>query len=136
MGTICFTTDKEPGAVLADAFCGEAAAIRMWGADDGSATIALRVDLAKASAEWRAFILQTYDLPANAACAVVALVVKHTGLMGRGRRSVSLKVMSEDMGPYAAGGASKQLLSILSPLRPGACEWAEAWRARAWAAAA
>lgn len=132
MGTIIYTTDKAPGAVLQDELCGEAEAIRMFTICGDSAAVALRVDLAKASDRYRDHILRTYDLPQNATCAVVGVIVKHSGLNGRGARSVSIKVMGEECGPYYTGGATKQLLSILSPLRPGASPFAEDWRAKAW----
>jgi hypothetical protein len=132
MGTICFESDKDAGGILQDELCGETSAIRMFTTCGDSAAVAMSVDLAKASEGWRAHILETYDLPGNASRAIVGVVVKHTGLNGSGRRSISLKTMTEDMGPYYTGGANKQLLSILSPLRPGVCPWAEQWRERAW----
>lgn len=135
MGTITYTTDKAPGAVLMNELCGPGDRIRMFTTDSESAAVALRVDLARASERQREYILRTYDLPENAACAVVGVIVKHSGLNGNGPRSVSIKIMGEESGPYYTGGASKQLLSILSPLRPGASPYAEDWRAKAWRAA-
>jgi hypothetical protein len=134
MGTIIFTTDAAPGKILHDHICGEGSLIRMFTASHDSATIALSVDLTAISADWKAHILRTYDLPDNAKRAIVGVVVVHSGLNGRGSRSVSIKVIGEEMGPYDTGAASKQLLSILSPLRPGVCKYAADWRARAWAA--
>ncbi len=134
MGTSIFTTDKPAGAVLTDELCGEGCAIRMFEIDGAAAAVALSVDLTKISEAWRAFSLATYDLPANASRAIVGVVVKHEGLNGRGRRSVAVKVMDECVGPYYTGGASKQLLNILSPLRPNAAD-AQEGRERAYAAA-
>jgi hypothetical protein len=136
MGTIIFTTDKTALQVLTDEICGEHTKIRMFTTDHESAAAAVSVDLTQISADWRAHILRIYDLPANAQSAIFGVVVVQSGLNGRGRRSVSLKTMGEEMGPYYTGGASKELLSILSPLRHGVCEWAEDWRGRAWEAAA
>ncbi len=134
MGTICFPTDKTAGAILHDELCGggDKTAIRMFTTNHDSAAVALSVDLTKVNDQWRDFILSTYDLPPNAQRAIVAVIVKHEGLNGRGRRNVCLKVMSEEMWPYYTGGATRQLLSILSPLRSGACPDAEEWRRTAW----
>jgi hypothetical protein len=134
MGTIIFETAHDAGKVLHDELCGTGTLIRMFVMDSESATVALSVDLTAISDDWRAHILRTYDLPHNAKRAIVGCVVVHTGLNRTGRRSVSLKVIGEEMGPYYAGGVTKGFMNILSPLRPGVNEWAENWRARAWAA--
>ena len=141
MGTTIFETDMEPGRVLMDEICGDGARVRMFTLNLGSACVVMRLDLARIHPLGAEMIRGVYDLPAAASVALVGVVVKHTGLETPGRRTVSLKVMDEYMGPYQTGGANRQLLSILSPLRsPDTVapkyqlpnQWAREWRKRAW----
>ena len=117
MGTITFPTTETAGKVLQAELCGPDAKIRMFTTDHESAAVALSIDLAKLDDAERRRFDQVYDLPANAKRAIVCVVAKQSGLNGRGYRYVSLKLMSEEMGPYYNGGANAQLLQMLTPLR-------------------
>lgn len=133
MGTWTFSTDATPGKVLQDELCAAGNHIRMFTTDFESAAVALSVDLTSYDKSERYRFDQVYDLPAKATRAIIGVVVKQSGLKGRGARYVSLKTMSEEMGPYYNGGANAQLLQMLTPLRKDTVAGvsAQAWRARA-----
>lgn len=133
MGTITFPTDQTPGKVLQDELCGPDAKIRMFTTNHDSAAVVLSLDLASMDEDARRRLGLVYDLAPDAKRAFVCVVVKQSGLNGRGHRYVSLKVMTEDMGPYYYGGANAQLLAMLSPLRTDtpSGQTAAAWRAQA-----
>ncbi len=133
MGTSTFPTAETAGKVLQAELCGPGAKIRMFTTDHESAAVALSVDLDQMDAAARRWFHQVYDLPDNAKRAIVGVIAKHSGLNGRGQRYVSLKIMSEEVGPYYNGGANAQLLQMLTPLGEdtAAGKMAAEWRARA-----
>lgn len=132
MGTISFKTDKPAGAILQEELCAPWSRIRMFTTSANAACVALRVDLTNPCA--REAYSGLYEFAEGQDVLTVAVIVKHSGLTGRGLRTVSLKVMGEWSGPYYTGGANAQLLRLLSPLnqRDEFGKWAARWRAEAW----
>ena len=134
MGTTYFTTDKTASQILTDELCGTGVRIRMFTTDHEAACVCLSVDLAAVPADYVEHLRRIYDLAPDAKYAHPAVIVKGSGLNGRGARSVDVKIMDECGGPYYTGGANSQFLALLSPLKPGS--WADEWRARAAGGAA
>ena len=130
MGTITFDTDLDALDVIRREFFTGEETILAHTHDSESAVLAVRVDLAKASPGWRADLVRIYKTDGKSV--VLALIVKHSGLFGRGHRSVSLTGMEETMGPDCCGGVTADLLALLSPLKPfKAAHYVAEWRARA-----
>tara|TARA_R110000851_G_scaffold22626_10_gene67015 strand:- start:491 stop:895 length:405 start_codon:yes stop_codon:yes gene_type:complete len=129
MGTLTYTTDKTAGQILTDELCGPGVRIRMFTTDKEAACVALSVDLAAVPADYVEHLRRVYDLAPDATHAFPAVIVKGSGFNGRGARPVDVKIMDECGGPYFTGGANRQLLGLLSPIKD--CAWAQEWRARA-----
>lgn len=137
MGTIFFETDKSAYDVLRDEL-GVHILDYTLGAE--AAVCACLIDLEKVSADEAAMWRAIYDVKGSRL--VIAAVVKHSGLNGIRRRTVSLKTMDETMGPYY-WGASLRTLQQLTDLRPVCADprfelshtWATTWRTKATEAA-
>lgn len=137
MGTICFNTDKPAYDVLREEI---SRPIVDYTVSADCAVCAVLIDLDQVSDDeatmWRAM----YDVKGTRL--VIAAVIKHTGLRGIGRRSVSLKTMDETMGPNYYS-SSLRTLQQLTEIRPTCAdprfalshEWASNWRRKAIEAA-
>lgn len=126
MGTLVYTSDKTAGQILQDELCSESVRIRMFTTDKEAACVCLSVDLTKVPSDYAAHLHRVYDLDPDAKHAYPAVIVKGSGFRGRGHRSIDVKIIDETCGPAYTGGANKQLLGLLSPIKD--CRYAQEWR--------
>ena len=116
MGSLRYTTNNTASEILTKELCGKGVKIRIFTTDSEAACVALAVDLSEAPADYVAYLRTIYDLDATATHAYPAVIVKGSGIRGRGSRIIETKIIDEIMFPYYTGGANAQLMALLSPL--------------------